>query len=575
MSELNNANITETKVAPHMQPTDEVDTTAHRNASVNTEEMNSRMIGRDTGMDISSLLKASTEPVNTEKELTPLEKAKQVRENGGGLGLVVENEELAKANEKKSLVTNKSENDAMKEVDAYTEEMDRMIQVAQNSSIAKKPTSPEEMVSLIDQLDSAAKGETIKVGNGEKVMLNTDVVKTETVDEESAVIDETIENEEEKEEPIDPVKQNIVNILIDKTGLGGNFDFTEEEKEKLFSASEIVIKEVEEVSLQSIKVKKAERSFIDTVNEFQMSSSKVPVVFPASRFRAYMTGLSYGEMGDIALNTENITFDQIHKKLSVIYNKMINPSCGKFESFEDFLRKFAYVDIDLAIYGLVVATFPEVDDIPLTCNHPQCKKSFNHKFSPRTLIRFENSDMKFISAMNDVIDCKESDFDDLVKESPTRTYKRYKLPESGFIVDIGIASSYDYLYDIVENMMGDKFAEMHPDDVNGILQLNTALLGFVRGVYVPNSDGEYVQYTKFEDMIQALYYIKPYDIAVLSSILSKYGESYQVSFELKDVICPHCGTKTKSIPLDINYLVFLKYQRLMSTELNIDNISVL
>ena len=208
-----------------------------------------------------------------------------------------------------------------------------------------------------------------------------------------------------------------------------------------------------------------------------------------------MTGLSYGEMGDISLNSENITFDQMHKKLSVIYNKMVNPSIGKFENFNDFLHKFAYVDIDLAVYGLVVASFPEVDDIPMTCQNPGCKNSFNHKFSPRTLLRFENSSNKFLKAMKDVVECKESDFEKLVMESPTRTHQRFKMPYSNFIIEVGIASSYDYLYTIVDNLLGDKFATDHPDDVNGILQLNSTLLGLIRAVYVPNGNGAYVEYT--------------------------------------------------------------------------------
>lgn len=522
-------------------------------------------IGRDTGMDITSLLKASKEEPKEEKK-TPLQLAKEAKEKGS-LGLVVNNEDLKKANEQKQLVKNKSEDDAMSEIDTYTAEMDKMIDAAKNVKIANAPKKPEDMVRIMDTLDSISKGEELSEEN-KGVFVEKTEEDTNEVTEESSV-------ENNEEETIDPEKQKIVNILIDKTGLGGNFEFSEEEKDKIFSATEIRVKEVEEVDLASITVKKAEKSFIDSVNEFQISSSKVPVVFPASRFRAYMTGLSYGEMGDIALNSENITFDQIQKKLTVIYNKMVNPSIGKFEDYEDFLRKFAYVDIDLAVYGLVVATFPEVDDIPLTCNAPKCKKAFNHKFSPRTLIRFEKSDDKFLQAMQDVINCKESDFDKLVEESPTRTHKRYKLPNSGFIIEVGIASSYDYLYTIVDNMLGDKFTEEHPDDVNGILQLNSALLGLVRTVYVPDGNGSYVKYDKFEDMIQALYMIKPDEISILSSILQKYTDSYNVNFELRDIVCPHCGAKTKAIPLDINYLVFLKYQRLMSTELNISNISVL
>ena len=76
-------------------------------------------------------------------------------------------------------------------------------------------------------------------------------------------------------------------------------------------------------------------------------------------------------------------------------------------------------------------------------------------------------------------------------------------------------------------------------------------------------------------MINALYMVKPEEISILASLLQKYTDSYTVEFELFDITCPHCGTKTSRIPLDINSLVFLKYQRLMSTEIDINNISVL
>lgn len=530
------------------------------NTAIETENVT----GRDVTMDISSLLKASKE--EAPKEKSNLEKMKEAKANGS-LGLVVENTELAAANEKK-MVTNKTESDAVDEIDSYMAEQDKLINAAKNVQIVNKPKNPAEMINLMDSLETIANNPDA-INESTMLAINPTPETTET--------EEVVEGEVVTEMSTEDVeRQNIVNILIDKTGLGGDFNFTEEEKEKIFASTEIRLKEVEEIDLASIKIEKPQKSFIETVDEFQISSSKVPVVFPASRFKAYMSGLSYGEMGDISLNSENVTFDQIQKKLTVIYNKMTNPSIGKFESFEDFLRKFAYIDMDLAIYGLVVATFPEVDDIPLTCNNPGCKKGFNHKFSPRTLLRFEKSDNKFLKTMKEIIECPQTEFEKLVEESPTRTHKRIKLPYSGFIIEIGIASSYDYLYTIVDNMLGDKFAEEHPDDVNGILQLNSALLGLIRAVYVPNPEsGSYFEYTEFEDMIQALYHVKPEEIAILSSLLQKFTESYSVNFELFDIECPHCGTKTKSIPLDINHLVFLRYQRLMSTEINIDNISVL
>ena len=533
------------------------------NASIENDKVGA--VGRDTGLDVSSLLKANKEePIKKE---TALEKMKREKAEHGG-GLVVDNKELAEKSGEKELIANKAEHDAMSEADEYMAEQDRMIAAAKNVHFDRAPKSQLELASAMDAISDASKSEEIM--SGEKVA--TVSLNTQETEEKSS---EEFKKETEESSKVDEERKAIINVLIDKTGLGGDFKFTDEEKEKISSSTEIRLKEVEEMDLSTITVKKADKSFLESVNEFQISSSKVPVVFPASRFKAYMTGLSYGEMGDISLNNENVTFDQLQKKLTVIYNKMINPSIGNFESFEDFLKKFAYIDIDLAVYGLVVATFPEIDDIPLTCNNETCKRSFNHKYSPRTLIRFNNANEKFLNAMKDVVECQAADSDKLIESSPVRVHKRIRLPLSGFIVEIGIASAYDYLYTIVDNIIGDKFKDDHPDDVNGILQINATLLGLIRAVYVPSDDGSYTMFDEFEDMINALYMVKPEEISILASLLQKYTDSYTVDFELFDIKCPHCGTETKRIPLDINSLVFLKYQRLMSTEIDIDNISVL
>lgn len=559
---------------PDMNNVNTAPDVAAENAGAPVENTEKKEVARDESMDVSALLKASKEEAPVEE--SPLEKAKKAKESGQGM--VVENTEL-KDDSQKKVVANKSIHDGIGHIDAYMQEQDQLINAAKDVKLTRPPKDASEMVAIMDQLEDKSKGKTPTVAEGEESFLvdKTDEEKAAPVT--GANIDENAatptEDGEEAVEEMSESKRQVVEILIDKTGLGGDFQFTDEEKEKIFAANEIKLKEIEEIDLSSITVRKADKSFIDSVNEFQLASSKVPVTFPASRFKAYMTGLSYGEMGDIALNNENVTFDQIHKKLTVIYNKMINPSIGKFESFEDFLKKFSYVDIDIAVYGLCVATFPEVDDIPLTCNNHKCGKGFNHKFSPRSLIRFEKSSEAFLNKFKDVVECPATGAMALADQSPTRLHKRYKLPYSDYVIEVGIASAYDYLYDIVDNMIGDNFSQKYPNDVNGILQLNSALLGLIRKVYVPDGSGSYVEYDKFDDMIHALYMVKPEEIAILSSMLTKYTEEYQTSFELTNIVCPHCGTKTASIPLDVNYLVFLKYQRLMNTEINVDNISVL
>ena len=528
--------------------------------------MSDNEIKRDETMDINSLL--NNEKSSDKKQSASSNKGQKV------LGQIVENKDLIEANKEHKIVR-KNESDAEAEVNEYLNDQDKMIEAAKKMNVQDKPKNAIEMVQLMDTVAAVASGE-IEVEDSSNTENQSESLEENSVDK-NATVNSDVDTEDDPETvpEIDEEKAKMVQVLIDKTGFGSNFAFNEDERNKLTEASEILVKEIEEVELSSIKVVKSQKSFMDDVKEFQMASSKVPIVFPASRFRAYMTGLSYGEMGDISLNGENITFDQMHKKLTVIYNKMINPSIGEFDSFEDFLRKFSYTDIDLAVYGLIIATFPEVDDIPLTCNNPKCKKGFNHQFSPRALIRFDKADKQFLKTMETIIDCPPTEVSNLSEESPTRKHKRYKLPYSGFVVELGIASAYDYLYTIVDNTLGNTFRSNHPDDVNGILQLNTLLLGLIRGVYVPDGNGGYREYTDFEDVIQALYYIKPEDINILTSILQKFTSVYTTTFELRDIECPHCHTKTELIPIDVNYLVFLKYQRLMNTEIDVKNITVL
>ena len=111
--------------------------------------------------------------------------------------------------------------------------------------------------------------------------------------------------------------------------------------------------------------------------------------------------------------------------------------------------------------------------------------------------------------MKEVIDCPAGKERELMANGPVLKNKRVQLPQSKYILEIGVASAYDYLYTIVDNIAGDVFEENHPNDVNGILKDNAGALTMVRAVYVPNADGTWTMYDKFEDMVEAIYSIKP------------------------------------------------------------------
>ena len=89
------------------------------------------------------------------------------------------------------------------------------------------------------------------------------------------------------------------------------------------------------------------------------------------------------------------------------------------------------------------------------------------------------------------------------------------------------------------------------------------------------TDGSYVEFDEFEDVIRALYNIKPEEFSILVKYIQAYTDAYATAFELTDITCPHCGVKTDKLPLKIDQLVFLRYQTLMSTELELESVTVL
>ena len=571
-------------------------------AEINNENVGASTpsINRDTTMDIASLIKTAkqeetpaptvTTPITAPegdvqeavKHKTKLEQMMESQKNQT-LGLVVNNSDLN--HDENVQLKNKTSDDAISDADKYLADMDAQIDVAKKISFPR-PENPQQMVGIMDALDRAAKNpDILKTGEAPAetpTEESNEAVSQDTTEEKAPETPVEVKDDPEaakkaEDEKKEELKKQVINILIDKTGMGVDFHFDEEEKAKLKTAEEIHVTEVEDIDLATITVKKPERSFVDTASEYQLSSSRVPVVFPASRFRAYMTGLTYGEMADIAFTHENMNFDKANKRLSIIYNKMADPSCGKFDSYDDFLKKFSFMDMQLAIYGIIIATFPELDDIGMTCNNSKCGQSFSHKFSPRSLIQFDLCDQRFLDGMKEVIDCPIGKEKELMENSPTMKHKRIRLPDTGLIVEVGFASAYEYLYNgIVDLNDEDKFKDEHPDDLGGALRINAALLSAVRALYVPNDDGSYTMFDKGEDMINILYNVKPNEIRLIVSILDKYATGYSPVFALKDVKCPHCGGVTPIVPIeDLTELVFQKYLRLLNTSLDADSISVL
>ena len=323
---------------------------------------------KDTNVESNATLKSliSNSDVSTEKteeeELSPLDKMIKQR-NQGYSGLVTEEED----SEAEGALRNPLDTDKRRE--ELVEKMDELDDMAIKSKAIvgiRKPESPGEYALMMDDLDQIQ----IDPKTKEVTFIPESqwfIPKTPEVEEEIKKINEAKEsgNEVESDKDYQDVgnivkehdKEELVHVLIDKTGLGQNISFDPEEKQKLAESTLIHLVEVEDKELKMVEFEKPDpnTSFMDAIGAYQLSVSKVPMTFPASGFKAEMTGLPFGEFADIALDpgdnsSDYIDYDKMRRRMYVIYKHMVNVSIGEFKSFEDFLSKFAYIDMHVLIH---------------------------------------------------------------------------------------------------------------------------------------------------------------------------------------------------------------------------------
>ena len=269
-----------------------------------------------------------------------------------------------------------------------------------------------------------------------------------------------------------------------------------------------------------------------------------------------------------------VNVDKYYKRLAIIYNKMKNISNGPFDSFEDFLKNFAYTDISLAVYGLFVATFPEVQTISLRCGRNSCNKTFDWDYATRSILRLDKSDEVLLNKMAQLASADPNEYEDIYKKAAVRNSKFIKLPYSGYIVELGIASAYEFLYNFIPVIDDETFKQAFGNDINDVYKNNMLLLTTVLSVRIPKNDNpnSYILCEGYKDIVDAIYSISPEEIKIIATMSNKIQTQYQVNYSFGDVKCPHCGNVTKDLDLTIDDLVFQTYQRLISTEIDLTNI---
>lgn len=551
-----------------------------QNTNLNDE---SPVVSKDESINLEAFM-SNVDTTEIEEKISPLDAAVKVAPNLGEVGNTDEIIKDAGPKVFKNAVFNEERD---KEFSEKNNEVKDLAERAKRVHIINKPTHKVEDAVMMDELAMLIENEdgTLSFPNEYNPLYIVPYTKEEldkrNAGEEVKAINPDIITNKQTEESDDESKkkyerESVLKIIIDKTGLGNNISFDDEENKYIEKSEEIHIVEVETKEMETIVYDRNDENeaFLANIDRYQLSISKTPMVFPGSGFKADMTGLSYGDFADITLDVspesdDALDFDKIYKKLTVIYNNMINVSSGKFKSFTDFLKNFAFIDMPLATFGLLISTQPEIDTLALKCNRDTCNKQFNHQYSIRSLIDFDSASDKYLELVKKISVAPPEEYVSTHEKSMVRRTKSVKLPQCGYIIDFGLASCHDYLYGILSILKEYRESDMDEEDIRNIL---LTLITTIRGIRIPQSNGKYVVIQNAKDIVETIAReIPPQDMQIIYNIHTQFTERYEIEFSVRDVKCPHCGAETKAIAMTPDELVFRIHQRMLSTPITLDN----
>lgn len=348
-------------------------------------------------------------------------------------------------------------------------------------------------------------------------------------------------------------------VVIDKTGMGSVVNFTDEEREKLEKVKKIKLEEVETLEIPKIKTKKAKRGSAKKIISKINTVTSTPIVLPVSGLCMDVTGCSTYELLTLINNNQDDIVGTQRSRWSLLHSKVLNTSIGKMD-FDTFLNNVAQMEYNIIVYGVLCATYPEVDKFPLTC--PKCNQSFEHEYTVRSLLRAEEITPKMMEAIQHTVDSSHTvqDAKACHEESLLNIEETFKLPRSGYIFTIGVQTAHDFIEDSMTTI----------EDIDEKFAQSAILASAVKAVYIEDpDDGEYFMLDDQKDIIETIYSLLDTDLLVLGQKIGKIVDGMSYNFGLMDITCTgrNCRRHTNTIPIELDDILFHKYRQVMNTSI--------
>lgn len=372
--------------------------------------------------------------------------------------------------------------------------------------------------------------------------------------------------------PMTPVlnSDEEAKVIIDKTNVT-ELSWTQEELEKVRRARKISLDIKEDVTLKYTNIEEVDDNQVDVVlSKYTRKVNDIPGVLPASKYRATFTGLTYTEVLDLTNSHDMNNLDGERKKWAIAYDHIKNPSIGEFDSFEDFLKKTSFMDLDFILWKILCATCQEQEMISINCNGENngvpCKRTYDWIYNPSSLLDMASINPAVLEEMEKTgkassIETIESNY----KESMLMTNNTVELASSKYGVVFGHISADDYLNEIYAAIQ-----ELGDNEEAVTDATSYAILTIVKYFLIPKNDGSgHYRIKGTDNLSRVIKSLDEIDWQTLTELMKIMMDPYQFRYVLRDVRCPQCNHKTNIPIVDMTRMLFIIAQSLMSVQVEL------
>lgn len=386
---------------------------------------------------------------------------------------------------------------------------------------------------------------------------------------------------EEVKEPEEPIPQ--VNITVEK-GATAEVNIDESLVNEMTTKKQInvYVKEIDDKELHvSTVIENSQKDGI--ISAYDSGVNDMPVTLPASAYRCVMRPINWFDFIRLVAPTSQSRADDELKKWSVIHKHLKNPSIGEFKSFDEFMKHTKYQDRELLMWAILVATADEEETLALTCANPKCKSRIELKYRPRNIVHMDEEHIP--AHYKEAYEAAPGDAALALHNAVSNKRKRYKLPDTGIIVEISEPSAYDFVTNKL-NLLNELYKRYIPDgDLSELNAEDPAMAEFdylsANALYITamsivkdeNGKQKEYRYTNWEDIERIITTaLSADDSGVLLKIIQQSrANTSPVSFRIENITCPRCKRHESFINItDIgSTLLFQVSRRLDNTSISL------